>query len=119
MIKWKCLININKSLLSLSSSDNIFINKNLIPTNNKIAFYCRNFTRNCQIDKTYPREGVIYITSSNIKYGNVIKILYNSILSDVFSDFDPDVREEEQNDKSKNHCNQATEFKYLICIFSV
>ena len=71
----------------------------------------------CQTDKTYPREGVIYITSSNIKYGNVIKILYNSILSDVFSDFDPDVREEEQNDKSKNHCNQATEFKYLICIF--
>ena len=119
MIKWKCLININKSLLSLSSSDNIFINKNLIPMNNKIAFYCRNFTWNCQIDKTYPREGVIYITSSNIKYGNVIKILYNSILSDVFSDFDPDVREEEQNDKSKNHCNQATEFKYLICIFSV
>ena len=119
MIKWKCLININKSLLSLSSSDNIFINKNLIPMNNKIAFYCRNFTWNCQIDKTYPREGVIYIASSNIKYGNVIKILYNSILSDVFSDFDPDVREEEQNDKSKNHCNQATEFKYPICIFIV
>ena len=72
---------------------------------------------NCQIDKTYPREGVRYITSSNIKYGNVIKILCNSILSDVFADFDPDVREEEQNDKTKNHCNQATEFKYLICIF--
>ena len=41
-------------------------------------------------------------------------MLYNSILSDVFSDFDPDVREEEQNDKSKNHCNQATEFKYYL-----
>ena len=66
----------------------------------------------CQTDKTYPREGVIYITSSNIKYGNV-----NKILLDVFSDFDPDVRKEEENDKRKNHCNQATEFKYLICIF--
>ena len=87
--------------------------------NKKIAFYCRNITWNCQIYKTYPREGVIYNTSSNIKYGNVIKILYNSILSDVFSDFYPDVLEQEQNDKSKNHCNQATEFKYLICIFSV
>ena len=64
--------------------------------NNKIAFYCRNFTWNCQIDKTYPRERVVYITSSNIKYRNVIKILYNSILLDVFPDFDPDVRKEEQ-----------------------
>ena len=34
----------NKSFLNLSTSDNIFINKNLIPVNNKIAFYCRNFT---------------------------------------------------------------------------
>ena len=32
-------------------------------------------------------------------------MLYNSILLDAFSDFDPDVGEEEQNDKSKNHCN--------------
>ena len=80
--------------------------------NNKIAFYCSNFAWSCQIDKTYPREWVIYIT-------NVIKILYNSILLDVFSDSDPDVRKEEPNDKSKNPCNQATEFKYLICIFSI
>ena len=87
--------------------------------NNKIAFHCRSFTRNCQIDKTYSRDEVIYITSSNFKYFKVIKILYKSILLDIFSDFDfgLDVREEEQNDKSKIHCNQATEFKYLICIF--
>ena len=41
----------------------------------KIAFHCRNFTRNCQIDKTYSSEGVIYLASSNIKYEKVIKIL--------------------------------------------
>ena len=59
----------------------------------KIAFHCRNFTRNCQIDKTYSSEGVIYLASSIIKYGKVIKILYKSILLDIFSDFDfgPDV----------------------------
>ena len=116
MIEWKCLININKSLLYLSSTDNIFINKNLIPMNNKIAFHCRNFTRNCQIDKAYSSEGVIYLASSIIKYGKVIKILYKSILLDIFSDFDfgPDVWEEEQNGKSKNHCNQATEFNYYL-----
>ena len=89
--------------------------------NNKIAFNCKNFTRNCQTDNTYSIEGVIYIASSNIKYGKVIKVLYKNILLNIFSNFDfgPDVREEEKNDISKNHCHQATEFKYLIYIFSV
>ena len=89
--------------------------------NNKIAFHCRNFTRNCKIEQTYSSEGVIYIARSDIKYGKVIKILFKSIILDIFSDFDfgPDVREEEQNDKSKDHCNQATKFKYMICIFSI
>ena len=42
--------------------------------NNMISFHCRNFKRNCQIDKTYSRKGVIYIASSNIKYEKEIKI---------------------------------------------
>ena len=83
MINWKCLIN-NKSLLSLPGSDNILIN--LILVNNKIALHCKNFKRDCQIDKTYSRDGVIHIASSNIKYGKVIKI-YMSILLDICPDF--------------------------------
>ena len=53
----------------------------------------------CQINKTYSRERVIYIASSNIKYEKEIKILCKSILLDIFSDFDfgPDVWEEEEN----------------------
>ena len=51
--------------------------------NNKIAFHCRNFTRNCEIDQTYSSEGVIYIARSNIEYGKVIKILFKSILLDI------------------------------------
>ena len=58
---------LNKSLLSLSSSDNIFINENFIPMNNKIALHSRNYKRNCQIDKTYSRDGVTHIASSNNK----------------------------------------------------
>ena len=58
-----------------------------------ISFHCRNFKRNCQINKTYSREGVTYIASRNIKYEKEIKILYMSVLLDIFSDFDfgPDV----------------------------
>ena len=53
-----------------------------------ISFHCRNFKRNCQINKTYSREGVTYIASRNIKYEKEIKILYMSVLLDIFSDFD-------------------------------
>ena len=64
----KALIN-RKGLqtsLSLSSSDYIFMNENLTPVNNKIAFHCRKLKRNGQIDKTYLRDGVIHIANSNI-----------------------------------------------------
>ena len=100
VINKKGLININKSSLSMSSSDNIFINENLTPMNNKIAFHCRKLKRNGQIDKTYSRDGVIHIASSNIRDGKVIKILHMSMLLDIFPDFDfgPDAREEEHND---------------------
>ena len=57
LINKKGLININKPSLSMSSSDNVFINENLTPMNNKIAFHCRKLKRNGQIDKTYSRDG--------------------------------------------------------------
>ena len=100
LINRKALISINKSSLSMSSSDKIFINENLTPMNNKIAFHCRKLKRNGQIDKTYSRDGVIHIASSNIRDGKVIKILHMSMLLDIFPDFDfgPDAREEEHND---------------------
>ena len=100
LINRKGLININKSSLSQSSSDNIFIYQNLTPMNNKIVFHCRKLKRNGQIDKIYSRDGVIYIASCNIRDGKVIKILHMSMLLDIFSDFDfgPDAGEEEHNE---------------------
>ena len=84
----------------MSTSDNIFINDNLTPMNNKIAFHRRKLKHNGQIDKTYSRDGVIHIASSNIRDGKVIKILRMSMLLDIFPDFDfgPDAIEEEHND---------------------
>ena len=100
LINRKGLININKSSLSQSSSDNIFIYQNLTPMNNKIVFHCRKLKRNGQIDKIYSRDGVIYIASCNIRDGKVIKILHMSILLDIFPDFDfgPDAGEEGHNE---------------------
>ena len=63
LINGKSLIKINQSSLS---SDHIFINENLTPVNNKIAFHCRKLKRNGQIDKTYSRDGEIHIASRNI-----------------------------------------------------
>ena len=105
LINRKGLININKSSLILPSSDNIFINENLTQMNNKIAFHCRKLKRNGQIHKTYSRDDVIHIAGSNIRDGNVIKILHMSMLLDIFPDFDfgPDAREEEHNDSLQSN----------------
>ena len=61
LINRKGLTNINKYSLSLSGSNNIFINKNVTPMNNKIAFHCKKLKRNGQIDKTlFKRWGNTY-----------------------------------------------------------
>ena len=98
----------------MSSSANIFINENLTPMNNKIAFHCRKLKCNGQIDKTYWRDGVIHIASSNIRDGKVIKILHMSMLLDIFPDFnfDPDAREEEHNESLQS----SIEFRYMITL---
>ena len=89
----------------MSSTDNIFTNENLTPMNNKIPFHCRKLKRNGQINKTYSRDGVIHIASSNIRNGKVIKILQMSILLDIFHS-GPDAREEEHN--------ESLQLSYLI-----
>ena len=83
--------------------------------NNKIAVHCRKLKENGQIYKTNSRDGVIHITGSNIRDGKVIKILHMSILLDIFPDFDLVLMPEKK--RIMIHCNQATEFRYIItCI---
>ena len=48
----KDLKNIDRTTVALQKSHIIFINENLTPTNNKIAFHCRELERNGRIDKT-------------------------------------------------------------------
>ena len=105
LINRKGLINTNKSSRSPSSSDNIFINENLTPMNNKIAFHCRKLKCNGQNDKIYSRDGVIHIPSSNIRDEKVIKVLHMSMLLDIFPDFGfgPDARKEHYESLQSNY----------------
>ena len=87
LINRKDRIKISKSSLSLSSSDKIFINENLIPVNNNIVCHYIKLKQNDQIDKTYSRDGIIHIASSNIRDKKVMRILHMRILLDVFPRF--------------------------------
>lgn len=67
---------------------NIFINDNLTPTNNKIAFHFRKLKLNGRIDKKYSSNGIVQIVSKNIEIEKKIKIMHMSKLRGSFADFD-------------------------------
>ena len=83
-------------MIGLDKLHGIFINENLTPTNNKIAFQCQELKRNGRIDKTYLRDSIVQIVSKDIGYGKKIKVMHMSTLHDSFPDFDfrEDARED-------------------------
>ena len=88
LLNKKSLKNINRSSIGLSNSGNIFINENLTPMNNKLAFYCRKLKRDGYIEKTFLREGVVCIRGSSIENGKTIKVLHFKTLFEYFPNFD-------------------------------
>ena len=88
LLNKKSLKNINRSSIGLSNSGNIFINENLTPMNNKLAFYCRKLKRDGYIEKTFLREGVVCIRGSSIENGKTIKVLHFNTLFEYFPNFD-------------------------------
>ena len=73
----KNLKHLDKTSIGLSNSNNIFINENLTPMNNKLTFYCRKLKRDGYIEKTFSREGVA-----------CIRCRYFNTLVDLFPNFD-------------------------------
>ena len=67
------LKSIDKSTLGLTKV--VFINKNLTPENNRIAYNCRKPKRQNLISKTYTVNGVVQLISNNIKRGKPVKVL--------------------------------------------
>ena len=96
LINRKGLKNIDITSIGLGKSHGILINENLTPTNNKIAFHCRELKRNGRIDKTYSRDGIVQIVSKDIENGKKIKVIHMNALHDRFPDFD--FREDERED---------------------
>ena len=83
LLNRKYFSNIDKSLIGLSNSNNIFINEKLTSANSKLAVDCRKLKRDCHIEKRTQRDGSVYI-----RPGKVYKILYIATLFDMFPDFD-------------------------------
>ena len=67
----KKLKPIGKSTLGFNND--VFINENLTPVNNKIAYNCRKLNRQNLILKTYTINGTVHIVSNNIKRGKPVK----------------------------------------------
>ena len=70
-------------MISLSNSNNVFVNENFTRTNSKLAFQYRKLKRDGHIEKTYTRDVVLYI-----QHGKMYKILHVATLFDMFLDFD-------------------------------
>lgn len=88
LVNRKNLKNFDKSSIGLSNSRGIFINENLTPLNNKLAFHCRKLKRDGFVDKTYSRDGVVCFSSTNVQNGKTIKVLHLNTLVDLFPSFD-------------------------------
>ena len=75
----------------------MFINENLTPVNNRIAYNCRKLKRQNLISKTYTVNGMVYLISSNIKRGKPVKVFHMQTLLNLFPDveFEASSNEEE------------------------
>ena len=100
----KALLNRSKlrKIPSTSLNHNIFVNENLTLRSRKIAFLCRKLKRADHIEKTFTRDGIVHISSPDIREisGKVLKIYPLNNLFNLFPDLDfgENIREHEQND---------------------
>ena len=88
--------NFDRTSVGLEKSLSIFINENLTPINNKIAFHCWELKRNGGIDETYSRECIVQIVSKETENGKKIQIMHMNVLNDRLPDFD--IGEDAQED---------------------
>ena len=87
----KSMKSIGKSTLGLTND--VFINENLTPVNNRIAYNCRKHKRQSLISKTYTVNGTVYLISKNIKRGKPVKVLHMQTLLHLFPDEEEDINE--------------------------
>ena len=91
----KKLKSIDKSTLVLTND--VFVNKNLVPVNNRISYNCRKLKHQNLISKMYTVNGMVHLISNNIKKGKPVKVLHMQTLLDLF----PDIEFEASNNKEE------------------
>ena len=85
LINRKNIDSIDNAKYNFDSRTKIFINENLSPANESIAYNCRKLRRAKLIDSSYFRNGIICI--KNTVNSKTEKIHYMKELRDLFSDF--------------------------------
>ena len=81
----------------LGYTNDVCINENITPVNNRIAYNCRKLKLQNLISKTYTVNGMVYLITNNIKRGKLVKVLHVQTLLNLFPDveFEASSNEEE------------------------
>ena len=83
-------MKLNNEKHNFHAGTNIFVNENLTPMNETIAYNCRKLKRSGLIYACYSRNGIVYIkeneTSNPIKVFNLSKLI--SLFPDHFRNND-------------------------------
>ena len=90
------LKSIDKSTLGVTND--VFINENLTPVNNRIAYNCRKLKRQNLTSKTYTVNGTVHLISNNIKRGKPVKVLHMQTLLKIFPDVEFEASNNEEQD---------------------
>ena len=92
----KKLKSADKSTLGLTND--VFINENLIPVNNRIAYNCRKLKHQKVIFKTYTVNGMLHLINNITKRGKTVKVIHMRILLNLF----PNVEFEGSNNENED-----------------
>ena len=87
LCKRKQLRTLEKTSIGLPNPT-IFLNENLTPQNNKIAYHCRKLKHDGTITKTYTSNGTNIICCNLIKDGKLQKVYHVNDLCEMFPDND-------------------------------
>ena len=104
----KKLKSIDKSTLGFTND--LFINENLTPVNNRIVYNCKKLKRQNLISKTYTVNGMVYLISNNVKRGKPVKVLHMQTLLNLFpeAEFEASSNEEEDVNELADECYQSS-----------
>ena len=107
LYKRKQLKTIDKSSIGLQNAT-IFLNENLTPENNKIAYCCRKLKCDGTISKTYTSNGTNIICCNILENGKPQKVHHVNDLCIMF----PDINFGNNNNDSDDPANKSLQSSY-------